>query len=52
MKGDFIDFTKKHKLSEQECELVSMFRMLRKSQKATIIKLLLYLLMDNTDGET
>lgn len=40
MKGDFLDFTKEHKLSEIECELITMFRCLNKTQQQVVFKML------------
>lgn len=40
MKGDFLDFTKEHKLSEMECELITMFRVLNKTQQQVVFKML------------
>ena len=40
MKGDFLDFTKEHKLSEIECELITMYRMLSETQRQVVLRLL------------
>ena len=40
MKGDFLDFTKEHKLSETECELITMFRCLNNTQQQVVFKIL------------
>ena len=38
MKGDFLDFEKEHKLSEMECELITMFRTLSKMKQQAVFK--------------
>lgn len=40
MKGDFLDYTKEHKLSEMECELITMYRTLNKTQQQIVFKML------------
>ena len=40
MKRNFLDSSKKYKLSELECELVSLFRELKKSEQRKLFKLL------------
>lgn len=48
MKGDFLDFTKEHKLSETECELITMFRTLNKTQQQIVFKMLFDVVSENT----
>lgn len=46
MKGDFLDFTKEHRLSEMECEIITMFRILSKTQQQIVFKMLFTIVSD------
>lgn len=50
MKDDFLDFTKEHKLSKTECELITQFRSLPKKQQELVFRVVFQL--DSSKIET
>lgn len=40
MKGDFLSPEKEHKLSEMECELITMYRVLNPTEQKAYFKML------------
>ena len=46
-KGDFLDPTQQHTLTEQECELIAFFRTLSKTKQDVVFKALFAVVMDN-----
>lgn len=46
-KGDFLDPTQQHTLTEQECELVAFFRALSKTKRDAVMKTLFTILLES-----
>ncbi len=46
-KGDFLDPTQQHNLTEQECELIAFFRVLSKSKQEAVFKALFTVVLDD-----
>ena len=44
-KGDFLDPTVQHTLSEQECELIAFFRTLSKPKRQMVLQALFHVLL-------
>ena len=51
-KQAYLDQTQKHTLTEQECELISIFRLFSKSKRETIFKMLFFTALGNIDNLT
>ena len=45
-KHEFLDFTKQHTLTEQECELITFFRNLSKTRQQAVMQALFSLLLN------
>ena len=48
MKGDFLSPEKEHKLSEMECELITMYRVLNPTEQKAYFKMLFDLIVAKT----
>ena len=46
-KHDFLDPTRPHTLTDQECKLISLFRELTKSQKLAVTQAVMQLLLND-----
>jgi hypothetical protein len=44
-RGDFLDFTKQHTLTEDECTLVTFYRTLNKTKRQIVLQALFSVLM-------